>query len=668
MFIRWLCVAVVFPHVATADVTTFGGDKKKKKKDEENFLPEAKPVNVRYITGIPVDIELNAATPSLGTVRFIIREQPQHGTLSAIRPHQRDAFKASVTYTPNPGDGALADRFTYACKLETGSWSAPAQVTLTGKRAEPKIEITGPPNFGKVLPGFEGSSKIVLKNSGIASFAADVQWQSPWIGPPRIELGIGEEKEYMLTVKPTAPGTLIWETEIQHGEPLSRLRLYVECVEPFMVAPGHLKLRFDSASGERRGKIGVANATDLPVKFTVEPPARLHAAKDIEVQPRQTRDLEVSLAPTDVAAFQGELWVISEPYRQRVVIEAPPTPPVAVLVSPKSAVIDFPATQKGRAAQAKIILQNTGGEPAVLAAQTAPPFRVSETDSAVSVAPGQTRELTIEATSEQAGRFNGSVIFSGTGGRLSIATTITFTDPNAPQPIRPSSAQTTKNLRAPVAKSATTMPAAAPNPAPAPVKPLTASLAATTPGSHDSSSAKGDPAKKDDGRPLSGAESALFAYLATWGVPIPKEQLSSKVTKIDAIEFVEQGRDHLVLAWKDTEPKPASYRLEGGYRVRNEATGRWLKAWGEMPGAQEIKGESGKHTMRINGLQPNSRYEMRVICLDDDGKVSEPSDIHFFSTAPPWHMPSWTWQALVIFALIVLIFIYVRMKSGKWDL
>ncbi len=666
--IRLLCLLILCPHFATADLTSTPGDKKKKKPDPD-FVPEAKPINARFITGLAVDIELNAATSRPGAAKFVIRELPKHGSLSPIRAHPVESYKAIVTYTPKPGETALVDRFTYACKIEESSWSAASVVNLTGKRANPKIEIIQPPNFGRLLPGADGSSRMILKNTGIAPYAADIQWQAPWMGPPRIELGIGEEKEFLITVKPTAPGTLIWETELQPGERASRVRLYVECTQLFVVAPGLLKLRYDETTGYRRGKVGVANATDQPMKFSLEPPARVRAPKEIEVPPKQSMDVEISLSPEDVAVFRGELWVINEPYRERVLIDAAPEPAQAVLITPQNALLDFGTLPKGKIGQSKVVLQNIGGEPAVLAAQAAPPFRVVESDSAVSIAPGESREMIVEGMSAQAGKFTGNVLFSGTGGKLSIATKFTVIDPDTPQPIRPSSTPSGRSLRVPVAKatkslitpmspvvdsvpppeSATKKPVAAPAPTPVP----------------EATTAPVEPGKL---AVLSDRQALVMSYVATYGLPISKDLRSTHLQKIESIELVEQSRDHFVLAWKEPADKPAGYLLEQGYQVRNQATGRWLKAWVAMPGVQPIKGDAAKHTVRVSNLQPSTRYEFRLLGVDKDGKVSEPSDIHFFATAEPWRWPAWTWQALVGVALLIFLFVYSRIKRGTWDI
>lgn len=661
--VRALLLLLVLPQFASADLTTKPGEKKKKK-GEADYVPEAKPVNARFITGIPVDIELNAATAKIGPVKFIIREQPQYGTLSVIRAHPAESYKAIVTYTPNPGSTSLVDRFTYACKLEDSSWSAPSAVTLVGTRAMPKVEVIQSPSFGRILPKAESSSRLVLKNTGIAPFAADVQWQPPWKGPPRIELGIGEQKEYLIAVTPTAPGTLTWETELQPGEPKSRLRLYVECTQLFVVAPGLLKLQYDEKAGNRHGKVGVANSTNETMTFSIEPPDRIRSVKRVEVPSKQSVDVEVSLAPDDVGIFRGELWVVNEPYRERVMIEAAPEPPQAVLVSPAGHGIDLGTQQKGKTGQGKIVLKNVGGEPAVMAAQIAPPFRVVESDAAVSIAPGETRELTIEGSTDHAGNYTGSVLISGTGGKLTVATKLSVIDPNTPQSIRPGASALPKSNRVPVAKSKSDM------------SPMTSPPAdpgkSTSPGkgSPNTVITPDDRPPAEPGKPpkLTNAESAVLAYISTFGMPFPKEMVSSHLQKVERLELVKQGKDHLVFAWREQEQKPASYRVEQACRIRNEPTGRWLKAWAEMPNVEFIKGEDGRRTVRVTKLVPGSRYEVRVLGVDEEGKVSEPSDIYGFATATPWRPPSWWWQGLVAFALAIFIFIYVKLKRGSWAL
>ncbi len=653
----------LLPADARADISKFGTETKKQRKasKEADFIPEAKAVNARFISNTSVDIELVAVTDRLGAVRFLIRELPQHGTLSAIRVNVREPHKAVVTYTHNGASNSLVDRFTYGVRMEEGGQvSAPGIVSLLGKRAEPKIEIIQPPSFAGVLPGFESTSKIILKNNGIAAFATDILWQTPWAGPPRIELGIGEQKEYVLSVKPSAPGTLMWETELQPGQPLSKMKLWVECTELFVVAPGNLKLQFDPVTGTRRGKFGIANSTGMAMKLLIEPPSRITAPKEIEVPEKRTVDVEVSMAADDVNVYRGELWVINEPYRQRVLIDAAPEPAQAMLLHPKGGALEMGVVPKGSKAEARVLLQNIGGEAAVLSAQVTPPLRLSEADSALSIGPGETREILVVALSDVPGKFDGTATFSGTGGKIAVTAKLTVTDPTAPQAIRPKAVGVSSS-RVPVAiapGSYQTVSVKAANPNDPPAAQTMAHPADQPPGP--------SPTGPDGKVQLNNTQKAVLDYIATWGMPTPPELLNRNLPRIEAMTLVDTARDHMTIAWKEPEEKPESYRLEYGYRIINQPTGRALKAWAEVAGMEKIKGAPGMHTVRIKNLVPDGRYELRLLSMDAEGKVSEPSDIHFFSTLPPWRLPPWTWQALVAIALALSVFVYWKLKQGAW--
>lgn len=157
----------------------------------------------------------------------------------------------------------------------------------------------------------------------------------------------------------------------------------------------------------------------------------------------------------------------------------------------------------------------------------------------------------------------------------------------------------------------------------------------------------------------------MFSYLATFGMPIPPQLRSPTLPKIEGIEVVKRAADHLVLAWKELTEQPKDYRVELGYRVKNQPTGLWLKAWKEPDKMEKIIGEPGKRTVRLDGLVPNARYEVRVLAMDADGKVSEPSDIHIISTAAPWKLPSWMWNVLAVIVLGILCFVLYRIKSAR---
>jgi hypothetical protein len=54
-------------------------------------------------------------------------------------------------------------------------------------------------------------------------------------------------------------------------------------------------------------------------------------------------------------------------------------------------------------------------------------------------------------------------------------------------------------------------------------------------------------------------------------------------------------------------------------------------------------------------LRPAAQYELRVLAVDEQGKVSPPSDIYLMTTLAPWKMPTWWWYAGVAVLLGVML-------------
>ena len=333
-----------------------------------------------------------------------------------------------------------------------------------------------------------------------------------------------------------------------------------------------------------------------------------------------------------------------------------PEPAQAVVVTPESGSIDFGVAAKGKTVQSTVVLRNIGGEPAVLASQGMPPFRVSENDGAISIAPGQSREVIIEVKSEQVGKFSGSVHFTGTGGKLTLNTKVAVIDPSTPQPLRLKTIENPHSLRKPSAKAAGDTTTFSPTAAPEVIPPAA-----------DSKLEEKKAEPREEGQRFSKKALAILNHLSNFGVPTKRELINPALKPISSIQVLKQGRQELVLTWADTDPKPEKYLLEQGYRVYNQSTEHWLKAWQPMPNTEVIKGEEGKHTVRVSKLVPNSRYEFRVVSMDDKGMVSEPSDIHTISTLPPWKFPSWGLPALGVIALLGFSYLYFRLQRRKWN-
>lgn len=644
--------------VGLADIKLIPGKKKDKQveKDDDKRMeqvqtlaPEVKPTQVSFVAGRSVEIQLDAATAVMSGLKFLIREQPSHGVLSDLRPHPTERHKALVTYTHTGGD-FLNDRFSYACRINDGPFSAPAQVTLLGRRPQPRLQVLQQAQFGRVLPGAEVMAKVVVTNTGIGPFATDLVWPSPWQGPPRLEIGIGEQVELAVFIKPERPGVISNEIVLQEDNPASRVRLWLQCEQPFIVTPSRASLTYDKERGLRWVKAKIANATKEPMTLRFLRPERLEGPSEVTVPPNDLREVEFILDRDDVALFKGDVTVTDGVLVERLALGASPKPPIIELLAPSSKVLQFGSHDHGQVGRATMVLVNRGGEAAVLAIQAPPPFRVPEEEQSLSVAPGATCELVVEVMSNKAGRYSGKVVVSGDGNRIELGAEASFVDPKV-QTMGKVAAKGGDSVGASGLKA---RPKVAALPEDEPGEGGVASPDAPPVSETQSNEAQVGAPPAESSQPVTmlgrvdGRSAALLSYLSVFGAPLPEDQISEKFKKLESIEVVEQGRDSLALAWKSPHPDalPESYRVEQGRQVYVPATKMYFRDWSPVEGFERMRLKDGREGVKLSGLRPASQYELRFMAVDDRGKFSVPSDIYLVRTLPPWKMPNWVWLSL----------------------
>ncbi len=674
------------PGALQADIKLAPGKKKDKDREKDDgkrmeqvtaLSPEVKPAEVSFVAGRSVDVELDAAAVIVTGLRFLIRQQPEHGRLSNLRPHPEERHKAVVTYMHTGGDENLADSFTYACRIGEGAFSAPARVTLLGRRAEPKLTVLKQAMFGRVLPGTQAMAKLVVANHGIGPFKADMQWPSPWLGPPRLELDIGETAEVALLVTPDRPGVLTKEILLQEGNEASKVRLWLQCEQPFIVTPGRAQMEFDTNRGLRWVKARIANATKEPMRLKLVLPERLRGPAEVEVPPSQLKEVELTLDAEDVTAFQGDVQVTDGVLMERLSLGASPEPAQIHLVAPASRTLQFGSRNQGETGKATLVLANRGGEAAVLAIQAPPPFRVPDDEQSLSVAPGMTRQLVMEVSSEKAGRYQGKVVLSGDGNRLELEAQASFVDPNVMRLKSSSGAEAGKPVAATAGKAPPESKVARPKAVVVEAAP--AGTADQPPGAPEKPQQSVGPAATPELRKnavtalgkVNTQAAAVLSYLSVFGAPIPEEKLSKKYGKIENIQVTERGRDYLDLVWEQPSPDspPQSYQVEGARQVFVPTTGMTFRDWQPMPEVKALPSAgAGKAGVRLTGLRPAGQYEVRVMAVDERGKVSPPSDIYMITTRPPWRMPGWAGYAGVLALLGIMLVLARRMYLKRMGL
>ncbi len=676
--------------LAHADVTKTPGEKPKdstkdfrKDKDKNGYAtPEARNGTTNFVSGMSVDVILDVDTSYLGLVKFSLRDLPQHGKLSEIRPHPTAMNKAIVTYIHDAASGQLIDRFSFVARLSGGSSSAPGVVSLIGKRADPIIEVVKHPLFRRVEPGNIDKGILVLRNKGFATYTQDMTWPPPWQGPPRLEVNVGEEREFLITVKPPAAGAYTFEKELQTGIPSSRIKCYVECVQAFVVSPSSIELKFDPATGTRSGSVQVSNASDTPLKLAVQSSDRLLAVKDILLEPKKSMDLSIRLDADDVAAFRGELWLVQEPYREKILISALAEPAQIQLLAPIGANTDLGIINKGSEAKVILSIANIGGTNAELSLLVPPPYTLLDDRADLRVEPRQTKNFTLAFKPEQPGKYDTLITIDGNAGKIPLSLKASMVDPARPakaapvanpknaDPYRPIILGGAPNKSAPTAaKPGTTGPTTLQINAPsAPVATPTTSTSATppapaVPGDDGALKTTVSPSK------FGTANAAFFNYMANYGIgaEILPELRSKTLQRVEQIGVVDATTDTIVVGWMPPEVKPKSYSLQTSGRVRNEATGMTMKSWKNIDKWEPVEMPNGAVAARVSNLAPQTPYEFRVLGIDDEGKLSRASDILTVTTAAPYSVPSWLWTLLITIIGAIIIVILRRVQAGHWQ-
>ena len=631
------------------DVATGIFEKKKKDKEPEDkkdrkfdFLPEAKDLTVKFIAGHAAQVELIASVGSLRQVEFIIRQGPQHGALTPPRPHPRESNRAVLTYSHRDPAGELSDSFIYACRVDGGPWSAPARVTLVGQRMEPKIEVLGNPQFGRIFLGSEVSTRVSLKNTGSADLNMEVAWPAPFKGPPVIQVPkAGGVTELLVSFRPDKPGEFRHELVLHPGNPAVTLFFHGECVQPFSVSPGNLELVLDRASGERSGVISLVNARPEAVRVEFRSPARLTAPQQTEVAGSSRSDVRLVLPAGDVAAFNGELLVSTGSDVRSVAITAKAKPAEMRLVVPASNLLDFGSVEQRTSSGREVILHNPGGEELAVEARARPPFSVGSAVHVLRIPPRSEGSLRVYIQADQTGPVSGQLQLKSAAESHTIPLKAMVREAKAPPPEPP------PVPAAPPQNTVAKAPAQPASPPPAP--PVVTD--------------------KEAGKIMRNAlQAAIMTYVATNGVPLPKQRVNPYLESPVNLEVRSASPREVVIAWKKPSLMPSGWLIEFSAQVQDRQTGLIAKLW--QPHTQWVPADAGPDRVaaRLQALTPGAQYELRIMAVDRDGKLSEPSRPLLIGTDAPWRLPEWTWRVLIAGALALVGYTLFRVRRGDFDL
>jgi len=619
-----LCgMALLFGSAAFADLVK-GGPKKPDK--NEVLIPEARDATVRFGAGRTVLIELTAAVGSLGHMEFVIRDRPQNGTLSAITPHPKENNKASVTYTHRAG-APLQDRFTFACRLDDGPSSVAGVITLIGQTMEPKLEVKQTPRIGKVVLGGEGTGKVSVKNVGVAPFAGEIKWPAPWVGPPRLNIKPGETQEFIIALRPMQSGNFRLDMELQPGLSSSKLMVFAECFRALTVSPGDLSLSFNSKSGVRDGVITLVNSEADPLAIVLKLPARLSGPQQLDLLPRERREVKLELASSDMESFRDDVEIVAGKEIERVLVQAVAKPGELRLIKPEKPEMDLGQIKEKENASAMFMVRNVGGQEIIVEARCNPPLTLDTLNASFRLAPMQERQVPVTLSGAPVGAFTGEIKLSS--GTVSFPILVKAKINSAPPPM-----------------ATNDLPAAPAYPKKSP----------------DKSNAGADDLPK-----LPNAlQQMLASVLATEGLPPPPEMINPDLERVERADLVSRKSTSITISWKKPTLPPAAWIIEFANYIKDTRSGIISKDWRVCSTAKLVAADKDKVGLLIHSLKPNTNYEARIMAVDRDGKVSYPSPVFQLVTADSWHFPSWLLWTFLLLSLALVFYVLIRVRRGDF--
>jgi hypothetical protein len=106
--------------------------------------------------------------------------------------------------------------------------------------------------------------------------------------------------------------------------------------------------------------------------------------------------------------------------------------------------------------------------------------------------------------------------------------------------------------------------------------------------------------------------------------------------------------------------------IETASQVFDPGTGIFIKIWTRHRDWETVNIDGDRIAVRLQKLVPGSLYEVRVLAVDREGKVSEPAATKLVQTAPPWRVPPWVWRVLIATTLIGAATVLYRARNRGW--
>ena len=663
------------------------GKKKKNIEDIPDPVPGIRRASASVIRGQEVEIILQAVTSTRKQVIFLLRSQPQVGTVRGPFPMSRDGIfdRAKLIYSSPADTGATADLFHFAARLEGGVISAPETITVQLLDAMPELELPASLSFGDVTIGESVEKTVTVKNTGTATYDNIPSLPSPWyaaVPGEKFRVPAGGSADFRVLFAPTASGQQRARFSLGGDGAKSFTIFDGTGLAPFTVYPPTLTLTYDPVSGVRNGVIQISNTTDQAKNIDIIADESVGIARKIEVPASKSVTVPVSvITASDGEEVKTELAVRWQSHVQKVKLRAEPEPAKLSAADENfSGTLVLPRALERSERRAAFSITNSGGKPGSVFATATAPFSVRDEDRDFKLAPGETREILIGIRSLTSGPQEGTVKFvSGkTTFELPVRGTVVAKlselnapeDPDAAPAVAPEEDSETEPSVVP-STTTTSSPQAeesalaglgeladagdgtgGPAVVTSEMLDLEAALAEAEAGERNAAEDFTRKRNFDTRDPAVSARRKLETFVFQKGFGKPRKTDKSIPTVKNA-RLIERGKHHVTVAWKAPGGVVYDYEFDRQRLFYQQKTGRMSKLWVPHESV-EITQSGDDVTARIEKLDYGGQFGFRLYTHDESRGYSYSSPMFNIATKARKPPLPWRWIIVIILGFILV--------------
>ena len=364
--------------------------------------------------GCPVTIVLTAAGRTVEPLEFLIRQQPQLGTLGEVR--RIGGNKASVIYTPRSKIHVGSDSFTFAVQSFDSPVSAAARIWVKIVEVPPAFECPHELDFGEVLLGKKAVLPLLLENTGGGVVSGLVEADSPWsiTGPTGYQLIGGAKASIPIGFAPADERDYVGTLRVG-GDPKAFVAVRGRGVAPIKVSPEVNVI--DSERREGRGfSLVLTNLTPEPRSVAIDCPDFIKAPGEILLPAGGNQTVNAQIAPDFLLGFNGTVKFQSEGFVGRIMLQMSSFPATLELVSGNE--LNFGLIKNGRSAHGRFTVKNTGGTDTRLRMTMPRELDVSPDPANLILSPSKDQTFDVQLEASKGEAYFGTIDIKGDSGKV----------------------------------------------------------------------------------------------------------------------------------------------------------------------------------------------------------------------------------------------------------